>query len=125
MKSNFQTFDNITFSDLWSTQEEFVNSYKEVGFPQTYEGGNYVTDEDLKLIWLLLLGRFADSTIKPYNTYLNISLNSFLLSSKLRINVPTQRTIINDKNDWYIDVQKPINKDDNNSLNLLLEYLSI
>ena len=67
--SNFQTFDNITFSDLWSTEEEFVNSYKEVGFPQTFEGGNYVTDEDLKLIWLLLLGRFADSTIKPFNTY--------------------------------------------------------
>lgn len=69
MKSNFQTFDNITFSDLWSTQEEFVNSYKEVGFPQTFEGGTYVTDEDLKLIWLLLIGRYADSTIKPFNTY--------------------------------------------------------
>lgn len=67
--SNFQTFDNVTFSDLWSTAEEFVNSYKKVGFPQTYESGNYVTDEDLKLIWLLLLGRFADSTIKPFNTY--------------------------------------------------------
>ena len=69
MKSNFQTFDNITFSDLWSTKEEFVNSYKEVGFPQTYEGGTYVSDDDLKLIWLLLIGRFADSTIKPFNTY--------------------------------------------------------
>lgn len=69
MKSNFQTFDNITFSDLWSTEEEFVNSYKEVGFPQTFEGGTYVTDEDLKLIWLLLIGRYADSTIKPFNTY--------------------------------------------------------
>lgn len=69
MQSKFQTFDNITFSDLWPTEEEFVNAYKVVGFPQTYEGGNYVTDEDLKLIWLLLLGRFADSTIKPYNTY--------------------------------------------------------
>ena len=69
MKSNFQTFDNITFSDLYPTQEEFVNSYKEVGFPQTYEGGTYVTDDDLKLIWLLLIGRYADSTIKPFNTY--------------------------------------------------------
>lgn len=69
MNSNFQTFDNITFSDLWSTQEEFVNAYKVVGFPQEYEGGSYVTDEDLKLIWLLLIGRFADSTIKPFNTY--------------------------------------------------------
>lgn len=69
MKSNFQTFDNVTFSDLWSTQEEFVNAYKVVGFPQTYEGGTYVSDDDLKLIWLLLAGRFADSTIKPYNSY--------------------------------------------------------
>lgn len=69
MKSNFQTFDNITFSELWSTQEDFVNSYKEVGFPQTFEGGTYVSDDDLKLIWLLLIGRFADSTIKPFNTY--------------------------------------------------------
>ena len=64
-----QEFDNMTFSDLWSTQEEFVNAYKVVGFPQTYEGGTYVSDEDLKLIWLLLAGRFADSTIKPFNTY--------------------------------------------------------
>lgn len=67
--SKFQSFDNITFSDLWSTADEFVNAYKVVGFPQTFDGGNYVTDEDLKLIWLLLIGRFADSTIKPYNTY--------------------------------------------------------
>lgn len=67
--SNFQTFDNVTFSDLWSTGDKFVNSYKQVGFPQTYEGGTYVTDEDLKLIWLLLIGRYADSTIKPFNTY--------------------------------------------------------
>ena len=67
--SNFQTFDNVTFSNLWSTADEFVNSYKVVGFPQEFQGGTYVTDEDLKLIWLLLLGRFADSTIKPFNTY--------------------------------------------------------
>lgn len=67
--NKFQSFDNITFSNLWSTADEFVNAYKVVGFPQTFDGGNYVTDEDLKLIWLLLIGRFADSTIKPYNTY--------------------------------------------------------
>lgn len=69
MNSNFQTFDNITFSDLYPTQEDFVNAYKEVGFPQEYEGGSYVTDDDLRLIWLLLIGRFADSTIKPFNAY--------------------------------------------------------
>lgn len=66
---DLQFFDNITFSNLWSTQEEFINSYKVVGFPQTYEGGTYISDDDLKLIWLLLIGRFADSTIKPFNTY--------------------------------------------------------
>lgn len=66
---DLQFFDNVTFSDLWSSKEEFINSYKEVGFPQTYDGGTYVTDDDLKLIWLLLIGRFADSTIKPFNTY--------------------------------------------------------
>lgn len=69
MKSNFQTFDNITFSDLWSTEAEFVDAYKAAGFPQTFTGGTYVSDEDLKLIWLLLIGRFSDSTIKPFNTY--------------------------------------------------------
>jgi hypothetical protein len=69
MKSNFQSFDNITFSDLYPTQEEFVNQYKVVGFPQEYEGGSYVTDDDLRLIWLLLVGRFADSVIKPFNVY--------------------------------------------------------
>lgn len=70
----FQNFNNVTFSDLWSTQEEFVNAYKVVGFPQTFTNsdgttGTYVSDEDLRFIWLLLIGRFADSTIKPYNTY--------------------------------------------------------
>ena len=69
MKSYFQTFDNITFSELYPTQEDFINQYKVVGFPQTFEGGTYVSDDDLKLIWLLLIGRFADSVIKPYNTY--------------------------------------------------------
>jgi hypothetical protein len=67
--SKFQHFDNITFSELWTTQEEFVNAYKLVGFPQEYAGGSYVTDDDLRLIWLLLTGRFSDSVIKPYNTY--------------------------------------------------------
>jgi hypothetical protein len=69
MRSNFQQFDNITFSELYPTQEDFVNQYKVVGFPQEFEGGTYVSDDDLKLIWLLLIGRFADSTIKPYNTF--------------------------------------------------------
>lgn len=54
---------------MWETSDSFIQTYKDVGFPQTYEGGNYVTDDDLKLIWLLLIGRFADSTIKPFNTY--------------------------------------------------------
>ena len=66
---DFQSFNNITFSELWPTQEDFITSYKEVGFPQEFEGGTYVSDDDLKLIWLLLIGRFADSVIKPYNTY--------------------------------------------------------
>lgn len=66
--------DNITFSQLWSTSEQFIKAYKEIGFPQTYtlEDGSihdYVTDDNLQLIWLLMIGRFADSTIKPYNTY--------------------------------------------------------
>lgn len=74
MKSYFQTFDNITFSDLWSSSELFIESYKETELPQTYTNsdgttGTYVDDETLKLIWILMIGRFADSTIKPYNTY--------------------------------------------------------
>ena len=72
--SYFQSFDNITFSDLWSTSEDFIQSYKDTGLPQTYvnsdgTSGTYVDDETLNLIWLLMIGRFADSTIKPYNTY--------------------------------------------------------
>lgn len=66
---NLQFFDNITFSELWETSDSFIQAYKEVGFPQTFEGGTYVSDEDLRLIWLLLIGRFADSTIKPFNTH--------------------------------------------------------
>lgn len=70
----FQSFDNITFSQLWGDSDSFIQDYKDSGFPQTYnnqagEVKNYVTDDDLKFIWLLLIGRFADSTIKPYNTY--------------------------------------------------------
>lgn len=65
----FQEFDNITFSELWNTADKFVEDYKMIGFPQTNEFGSYMTDDDLKLIWLLLIGRFADSTIMPYNTF--------------------------------------------------------
>lgn len=70
----FQHFDNITFSDLWGTSEQFIQAYKETSLPQTYTNsdgtaGTYVSDEDLQLIWLLMIGRFADSTIKPYNTF--------------------------------------------------------
>lgn len=73
-KSYFQLFDNVTFSDLWTTSDDFIETYKETGLPQTYVNsdgttGTYVDDETLKLIWLLMVGRFADSTIKPYNTY--------------------------------------------------------
>lgn len=69
MNTYFQSFDNITFSELWETAEDFIQAYKETGLPQEYEGGTYVTDETLSLIWLLMIGRFADSTIKPYNTF--------------------------------------------------------
>lgn len=70
----FQTFDNVTFSDLWQTNEDFIEAYKETGLPMEYtlEDGSiqtYFTINDLKLIWTLLTGRFADSTIKPYNTF--------------------------------------------------------
>ena len=61
----FQKFDNITFSQMWETAEDFVTSYNITGLPKE----PYFDDETLKLVWLLLLGRFADSTIKPYNTY--------------------------------------------------------
>lgn len=72
--SYFQTFDNITFSDLWQTSESFVQAYKDTGLPQTFTNddnttGNYVSDETLSLIWKLMIGRYADSTIKPYNTF--------------------------------------------------------
>lgn len=74
MNTYFQSFDNITFSDLWSDAESFVQDYKDSGLPQAYVTNSgttayYVTDDDLNLIWTLLIGRFADSTIKPYNTF--------------------------------------------------------
>lgn len=62
----FQKFNNITFSQLWETAEEFIDDYKLTGLPTTeYQ----LTDDTLELIWILLNGRFSDSTIKPYNTY--------------------------------------------------------
>lgn len=65
MKSYFQSFDNVTFSQLWETKESFIETYNETGLPKE----NYLDDKTLELIWILMLGRFADSTIKPYNTY--------------------------------------------------------
>lgn len=70
----FQKFDNITFSEMWPTSDSFVNSYNESGLPLTYTittGAihNYLTEDNLKFIWTLLIGRYADSTIKPYNTF--------------------------------------------------------
>ena len=62
---DIQLFNNITFSELWSTKEEFITAYDESGLPKDA----YVSNDDLELIWTLLIGRFADSTIKPYNTY--------------------------------------------------------
>lgn len=61
----FQSFDNITFSKLWSSSDSFITTYNEVGLPKE----PYVDDETLQLIWILLSGRFADSTIMSYNTY--------------------------------------------------------
>lgn len=61
----FQSFDNITFSQLWETADDFITTYNITGLPKE----PYVDDETLKLIWVLMIGRFADSTIKPYNTY--------------------------------------------------------
>ena len=73
MNTYFQSFDNITFSELWGTADSFVEAYKDSGLPQKYTSDgkeyDYVNDEDLSLIWTLLIGRFADSTIKPYNTF--------------------------------------------------------
>lgn len=62
---DFQVFNNITFSELWGTKEKFIEAYDASGLPKD----GYLSNEDLELIWVLLLGRFADSTIKPYNTY--------------------------------------------------------
>lgn len=61
----FQTFDNITFSQLWETADDFIESYNITSLPKE----PYVTDDVLRLVWTLMIGRFADSTIKPYNTY--------------------------------------------------------
>ena len=61
----FQNFDNVTFSQLWETPEAFIQSYNITGLPKA----PYVDDETLNLIYILMLGRFADSTIKPYNTF--------------------------------------------------------
>lgn len=72
--SYFQSFDNITFSDLWSDSDSFIQAYKDSGLPLSYTltdgtNGTYLNDDDLSLIWTLMIGRFADSTIKPYNTF--------------------------------------------------------
>lgn len=66
MKSLFQKFDNITFSELWETSEAFIDDFNITGLPKAeYQ----LTDDVLRLVWTLLIGRFADSTIKPYNTH--------------------------------------------------------
>lgn len=64
MNTYFQNFDNITFSQLWGTSDAFLQAYNETGLPKE----PYIDNETLKLIWILMTGRFADSTIMPYNT---------------------------------------------------------
>ena len=61
----FQKFNNITFSKLWETAEDFIDSYNTTGLPKE----PYIDNETLGLVWTLLIGRFADSIIRPYNTY--------------------------------------------------------
>ena len=65
METYFQQFDNIRFSEMWPSAEEFLAAYNETTLPKE----PYLDDETLNLVWLLLAGRFADSTIKPYNTF--------------------------------------------------------
>lgn len=62
---DFQYFNNITFSDLWGDSDSFIEAYNATGLPKE----PYVDDDTLELVWILLTGRFADSTIKSYNTF--------------------------------------------------------
>lgn len=73
MNSYFQEFDNITLSELFPNVNDFIAEYKESGLPQTFLVENtqkvYLDDDTLNTIYVLLMGRYADSTIKAYNTY--------------------------------------------------------
>jgi hypothetical protein len=70
LKTLFQHFDNITFGELFPSKEIFLDEFKQIGFPQQTSDTEkvYLSDETINLVWLLLIGRFADSTISPYNT---------------------------------------------------------
>jgi hypothetical protein len=73
--SYFQQFDNITLSELFPNVEIFKEEYTNSGLPLTFnvEGietaKQYLSDDTLSTIYVLLMGRYADSTIKAYNTY--------------------------------------------------------
>ena len=63
IKSYFQSFDNIMFSSVYPDFDKFLEDYNNLGFPKIF-----LDDNNLKLLYCLLIARFANSTIKNYDT---------------------------------------------------------
>ena len=74
MKSYFQSFDNVKFSDIYPDLSTFEDDYNNLGLPKIFQSA-----QTIKTLYYLLLGRYANSTLANYdNNQFRIRLFSII-----------------------------------------------
>ena len=58
----FQHFDNYKLSDIFPSVEKFTETYTTLGFPEVF-----TKNETMKLLFAVMMGRYANSVILNYN----------------------------------------------------------
>ena len=58
----FQHFDNYKLSDIFPSVEKFTETYSTLGFPEVF-----TKNETNKLLFAVMMGRYANSVILNYN----------------------------------------------------------
>lgn len=60
MRSNYGSYRNFKFSDIWSRANDFLTDYKDSGL---YDANNKISDGKVKELFYLLYARYGNSTI--------------------------------------------------------------
>lgn len=58
----FQHFDNYKLSDIFPSVDKFTDTYSAFGFPEVF-----TKSETMNLLYAVMMGRYANSTILNYN----------------------------------------------------------